>query len=97
MDAVTSHTYACQFLESPLTFAGEMVRKGVGTGEVAKCQRALNPPVGNFSKPDAAERAVARAPPDRPLKKPLRVGTRGKNSKQASKSASWNCSARVYK
>ena len=36
VDAVTSHTYACQFWEISLIFAGEMVREGVGTGEAAK-------------------------------------------------------------
>ena len=48
VDAVTSHTYACQDWESPLIFAGEVVREGVEMGGTAKYQRALNSPIENF-------------------------------------------------
>ena len=78
VDAVTSHTYACQIRQSPLTFAGEMVREGVGTGKTAKCQRDLNSPVGNFL--ETRRRRACRRPRaagSAPKEKPLRVGTRG--------------------
>ena len=78
VDAVTSHTYACQFSESPFIFAGEMVREGVGTGGTAKYERALNSPVGNFL--ETRRRRACRRPRaagSAPKEKPLRVGTRG--------------------
>ena len=78
VDAVTSHTYACQFWESPLIFAGEVVREGVEMGGTAKYQRALNSPVGNFF--ETRRRRACRSPRaagSALKKKPLRVGTRG--------------------
>ena len=78
VDAVTSHTYACQIRQSPFIFAGEMVRKGVRTGEVAKYERALNSPVGNFL--ETRRRRACRRPRaagSAPKEKSLREGTRG--------------------
>ena len=78
VDAVTSHTYACQFWEISFIFAEEMVRKGVRTREVAKYERDLNSPVGNFL--ETRRRRACRRPRaagSALKKKLLRVGTRG--------------------
>ena len=78
VDAVTSHTYACQFWEISFIFAEEMVRKGVRTREVAKYERDLNSPVGNFF--ETRRRRACRRPRaagSASKEKPLREGTRG--------------------
>ena len=78
VDAVTSHTYACQFWEISFTFLAEMVRNGVGAGGTEKCERALNSPVGNFL--ETRRRRACRRPRaagSASKEKSLREGTRG--------------------
>ena len=75
--AVTPKKYAYLFWESPLIFAGEVVREGVEMGGTAKYQRALNSPIENFF--ETRRRRACRSPRaagSASKEKPLRVGTR---------------------